>query len=299
MKKIGILGVPWMFHEDRQGVALAPYAIRYTGVVSMLEKLIDEVVDYHNMAFFTDMEQEAILKSKDLKAITYKAKELREIVADMKVEVDMPIVFGGDQLISLSSIAGMGEEGVEQTVIWVNAHADMGQELKQDNLCHNVMATVVGRGPKELATIMDQRFVSGDNVCMVGTRRIDYEELRVIEEEGILHYEMTTLDRKGFGMVTDEIMQWLANKNGNVHLVLDVDAIDPEFTPGTDFISQGGIYWREIRYFMKNLALSDKINAMTFVGINPLNDDKNKTSQFVVSLLEEFFQVKNMQIDYF
>ncbi|KGL46504.1 hypothetical protein BMT55_16355 [Listeria newyorkensis] len=299
MKKIGILGVPWMFHEDRQGVALAPYAIRYTGVVSMLEKLIDEVVDYHNMAFFTDMEQEAILKSKDLKAITYKVKELREIVADMKVEVEMPIVFGGDQLISLSSIAGMGEEGVEQTVIWVNAHADMGQELKQDNLCHNVMATVVGRGPKELATIMDQRFVSGNNVCMVGTRRIDYEELRVIEEEGIFHYEMTMLDRKGFGMVTDEIMQWLAKKSGNVHLVLDVDAIDPEFTPGTDFISQGGIYWREIRYFMKNLALSDKINAMTFVGINPLNDDKNKTSQFVVSLLEEFFQVKNMQIDYF
>ncbi|MBA3925757.1 arginase family protein [Listeria rustica] len=299
MKKIGILGVPWMFHEERQGVALAPYAMRYTGVMGMLEKLVDVVKDYHNMAFFTDMEQEAILKSKDLKAITYKLKELREIVVDMKVEGGIPIVFGGDQLISLSSIAGMEDEEIERTVIWVNAHADMGRELKQDNLCHNVMATVIGRGPAELGAIMNHRFVSGDNVCIVGTRRIDYDELRVIEEEGILHYEMTTIDRMGFAMVTDEIIQWLAKQDGNVHLVLDVDAIDPEFTPGTDFISQGGIYWREIRYFMKNLALSDKIDAMTFVGINPLNDDKNKTSQFVVSLLEEYFQVKNMQIDHF
>ncbi|EUJ32250.1 arginase family protein [Listeria cornellensis] len=299
MEKIGILGVPWMFHEERQGVALAPYAIRYTGVIGMLEKLVDEVVDYHNMAFFTDMEQEAILKSKDLKAITYKAKELREIVADMKAEEGMPIVFGGDQLISLSSIAGMGDDGAEQTIIWVNAHADMGRELKQDNLCHNVMATVIGRGPKELGTIMNQRFVPGDNVCIVGTRRMDYDELRLIEEEKILHYDMTKIDRIGFAMMTDEIVQWLAKKNGNVHLVLDVDAIDPEFTPGTDFISQGGIYWREIRYFMKNLALSDKVDAMTFVGINPLNDDKNKTSKFVTSLLEEYFQVKNVQIDQF
>lgn len=78
-----------------------------------------------------------------------------------------------------------------------------------------------------------------------------------------------------------------------------MDAIDPEFTPGTDFISQGGIYWREILYFMKNLALSDKIDAITFVGLNPLNDEKNKTAQFIVSLLEAYFEVRDMQMDYF
>lgn len=299
MKKIGILGVPWMFHEERQGVALAPYAIRYTGVIGMLEKLVDEVVDYHNMAFLTDMEQEAILKLKDLKAITYKAKELRDIVADIKNEGSMPIIFGGDQLISLSSIAGMEDEEREQTVIWVNAHADMGRSLNHDNLCHNVMATVIGKGPEELGNIMNQRFILGDNVCILGTRRIDYDELQVIEDEKILHYEMTTVDKMGFAMVTDEIIQWLAQKKGPVHLILDVDAIDPEFTPGTDFISQGGIYWREICYFMKNLALSDKIDAITFVGLNPLNDEKNKTAQFIVSLLEAYFEVRDMQMDYF
>lgn len=297
MEKLGILGVPWMFHEERQGVALAPYAIRYTGIVEMLEKMVDDVVDYHNMAFFTDMEQEAILKSKDLKAITYKSKELREIVADMKAEGGMPIIFGGDQFISLSSIAGVQSDGNEQVVIWVNAHADMGTQLNQENLCHNVMATVIGKGPEELESIMNHRFVRGDNVCIVGTRRIDREEIHVIESEKILHFEMTTIDRMGFAMMTDEIIQWLARKNGDVHLVLDVDAVDPEFTPGTDFISQGGIYWREIRYFMRNLALSNKISAMTFTGVNPLNDDKNKTAKFVNSLLEEYFKAKSMQID--
>lgn len=299
MEKIGILGVPWMFHEERQGVALAPYAIRYTGIIDTLKKLVSDVTDYHNMAFFTDMEQEAILKSKDLKAITYKAKELRDIVADMRSEGGMPIIFGGDQFISLSTIAGMRDENEEQTVIWINAHADMGEDLNRENLCHNVMATVIGRGPEELGNIMEQRFVSGDNVCIIGTRRIEKDEQRLIEEEQILHFEMTKIDRMGFGMVTDEVIQWLAKKSGHVHIVLDVDAIDPEFTPGTDFISQGGIYWREIRYFMKNLALSNKINAMTFTGINPLHDDKNKTAQFISSLLEEFFQAKSMNVDQF
>ncbi|MBC1228188.1 arginase family protein [Listeria booriae] len=295
MEKLGILGVPWTFHEKRQGVALAPYAIRYTGIIGALEKMENDVIDYHNMAFFTEMEQEAILKSKDMKAITYKAKELRDIIADIRLENAMPIVFGGDQFISLSTIAGMQADDTEQMVIWVNAHADMGQVLQGGDLCHNVMATVIGKGPKALETVMNQRFIKGENICIVGTRRIDQKELDLIQDEKIMHYEMTTIDKMGFSMVTDEIIQWMAKKKGHVHLVLDVDAIDPEFTPGTDFLSQGGIYWREIRYFMKNLALSNQIQAMTFTGINPLNDEKNKTSKFVASLLEEFFQIQSIQ----
>ncbi|WP_163651958.1 arginase family protein [Listeria sp. PSOL-1] len=289
MKKTGILGVPWLFNQARRGTLLAPFAIRYAGMDEFLARLDIHVNNDQNLPFFTNLEEEAILINKNLEAITKKIVELKQIVCEMLEKEGVPIILGGEQFISLGVIAAALVKAPKAGVVWLNAELDLGNEHYSERLSESVLEVALGRGTEILTQVMDGHFLDPGNLAIIGTRRCSKTSKAHIDNLKINHYEMQTIDRKGFQKVTDELMEWIKIKKQPIHFMLAVNVIDPEFAPGTDIISVGGLYWREIRHLLKKLADSHAVASITITGLNPLKDEKNKTARLIATLLEEYF----------
>ncbi|PWZ98567.1 arginase, partial [Staphylococcus pseudintermedius] len=79
------------------------------------------------------------------------------------------------------------------------------------------------------------------------------------------------------------------DKTDGVHLSLDVDALDPNETPGTGTKVSGGLTYRESHYALELLNQSGMITSMDIVEVNPLLDVENHTAEQAVALLGSFF----------
>ncbi|WP_239255803.1 arginase family protein [Listeria ilorinensis] len=292
MKQIGILGVPWSFSKEHKGAALGPYALRFSGILDLFRQLGVTVKDYHNMPFLTALEEDAFFNHNDLEAITCKLEELKDVLRMMAQNVEIPLILGGDQLIALSTIAAYREVDQRHHVIWVNAHPDLAKTYQSENHSGNTLSAALGIGPVQFCQLMDKGVLLPEELMILGTRQMTEEEAQTIQELQIPHYGMTKIDQMGMGLVMDEVLKRLSQTDHRVDLVLDIDAIDPAFAPGTDFLSSGGLYYRELQYLMENLALSSQLASVTITGLNPLLDEGNKTAALVGTLLESYFHTK-------
>ena len=77
-----------------------------------------------------------------------------------------------------------------------------------------------------------------------------------------------------------------------VHLSLDLDGLDPLYTPGVGTPVPGGISYRESHLAMEMLEDSGMITSAEFVEVNPILDEKNKTADVAVGLMGSLFGEK-------
>ena len=63
-----------------------------------------------------------------------------------------------------------------------------------------------------------------------------------------------------------------------IHLSFDVDAITPEYAPGTGTPVPDGLTAREAFLAVEMLAESGKLISMDLVEVNPVLDERNKTA---------------------
>jgi hypothetical protein len=57
-----------------------------------------------------------------------------------------------------------------------------------------------------------------------------------------------------------------------LHLSLDIDAVDPNYAPGTGTTARGGLNYREVHYICEELAISRRLVSMDLVEVNPALD---------------------------
>ncbi|HEX9659510.1 MAG TPA: arginase family protein, partial [Rhodothermales bacterium] len=61
--------------------------------------------------------------------------------------------------------------------------------------------------------------------------------------------------------------------------------LDPMFAPGVGTPVQGGLTTREAHLLMEILADDGRVGSVDIVEINPILDEKNRTSQMAAGLL--------------
>ena len=97
---------------------------------------------------------------------------------------------------------------------------------------------------------------------------------------------MHEIDRLGMTRVMEETIDYLRGRTDGVHLSLDLDALDPNDAPGVGTPVAGGISYRESHLAMEMLEESKLITSAEFVEVNPILDEKNKTGEAAVELIE-------------
>lgn len=287
---IAMIGVPMDLGQLRRGVDMGPSAIRYAGARDRLESIGHQVIDEGDIYIDHTQNDDSINTSlRNLDAVVSANIELAHKVDKVVGEGRFPLVLGGDHSIAIGTLAGISDHYKNLGVIWYDAHADLNtSETSPSGNIHGMpLAISMGLGHERLVKIRDyEPKVKPENIVIIGARSIDKGEKELIHQKGIKVYTMHEIDRLGMTDVIQDAIIYLKGQNvDGVHLSLDLDGIDPIYTPGVGTPIPGGITYRESHLAMEMLQESGLITSAEFVEVNPILDDRNKTADVAVALM--------------
>ncbi|MEY9980237.1 arginase [Lysinibacillus sp. RC79] len=291
---ISIIGVPTDYGQTRRGVDMGPSAIRYAGVVERLEAIGHVVHDQGDIR--VSQKQEGTIVDKqllNLEEVIDVSTSLANSVNEAIEQKEFPLVLGGDHSIAIGTLAGLGEHYKNLGVIWFDAHADLNtpETTPSGNIHGMPLAVSIGLGHERLVKISnDVPKLKPENVIIIGARSVDPGERELISQQGIKVYTMHEVDRLGMTRVIEDALAYLKERNvDGLHLSLDLDGLDPLYTPGVGTPVPGGITYRESHLAMEMLQESGMLTSAEFVEVNPILDEKNRTADVAVALMGSLF----------
>ncbi|MEO4055077.1 arginase [Solibacillus sp. CAU 1738] len=292
-KSIALIGVPSDYGQRRRGVDMGPSAIRYAGVVERLQALGYTVQDEGDIwvekSQVEHTQDEKLLNLEEVVELSTKLAHKVECAVNDK---HIPLVLGGDHSIAIGTLAGLSKYE-NLGVIWFDAHADINtpDTTPSGNIHGMPLAVSLGLGHERLTSINHNHpKIKKENIIIIGARSIDEGERELIKEQNIKVYTMHEIDRLGMANVVEDAIRYLNIRAvDGVHLSLDLDAIDPLYTPGVGTPVAGGITYRESHLAMEMLQEAKLITSVEFVEVNPILDEKNKTADVAVALIGSLF----------
>jgi len=204
-------------------------------------------------------------------------QKIRRNVASLP---NIAIVLGGDHSITIPVFEGQLDRFREKRlgILWLDAHPDLCDEFAGSRLSH---ACVLRRGLD--AGLQPQ------NICMVGLRSWEEQEIELIESGGLNVYTAADVAARGVAAVAQDVRRLLAGCDA-VHISLDIDCLDPAFAPGTGIPDAGGLTSREL------ITLIQSLSGLPFCGLDvvevaPALDASEATVFAALKFIMEFIAV--------
>jgi agmatinase len=227
-----ILGVPYDGAAGaRKGAALAPERLRFWST--------------HLTPFSEDRIRLGELRVCDLGDISIDdpARDFRSVREKLAALPNIPIVLGGDHSISIPVFEAQRERYKDQRLglLWLDAHPDLCDVFTGSKYSH---ACVLRRGL--------EFGIQPEDVCMVGLRSWEDQEIDLIENGGLNVYTAALIAERGMRSVAASVYSKLSLCDA-VHISLDIDCLDPAFAPGTGIPEAGGLTSRDVITLIKSL----------------------------------------------
>jgi agmatinase len=192
----------------------------------------------------------------------------------------VPIVLGGDHSISIPVFQAQRERYRDQRlgVLWVDAHPDLCDVFTGSKLSHAcVLRRVLEFG------------IEPPDVCMVGLRSWEEQEIDLIENSGLNVYSAALIAERGIKSVATSVYSKLSACDA-VHISLDIDCLDPAFAPGTGIPESGGLTSREVITLVKSMQGLPLV-GLDVVEVSPPIDPSEATVFAALKIIMEFIAV--------
>lgn len=287
---IDIIGVQIDFGASEKGVAMGPLAIRYAGLKPDLKAMGYTVHDKGDIVPPEDgMSLRNMIRFEQVNATN---KQLYDEVTETLSAGRFPLVLGGDHSVaagSVSAVAKHYEEQGEIGVIWIDAHGDWNSDKStiSGNMHGMPYSAICGWGPDSMVDFGQQpHFVDTAHCVQVAGHDFDRAEAMRMKQAGMNVFPIHDVDRLGMHDVMEEAIRIAGDGTIGIHLSFDVDAITPEYAPGTGTPVPNGITAREAFLAVEMLAASGKLISMDLVEVNPILDERNKTGKLASELIQ-------------
>ena len=299
-RTIHVIGVPMDLGSGRRGVDMGPSAIRIAGLEQRLTALGHSVIDEGDLPIH-NMEELKVgdLRARYLAEIARADRMLADRVRRVVRRGHFPLVLGGDHSIAVGTVSGLAAwgrtRGRKVGVLWVDAHSDINTPATSPsgNVHGMPLAALLGLGPSALTSIGGRfRKVAPENVALVGIRSVDEGERTNLRRLGVHVYTMADIDRDGIHVVMEKAIANVTHETDLVHVSFDLDSVDPSLAPGVGTPVKGGLDYREAHLVMESLALAGVVSSLEMVEVNPILDDRNRSAEFALELVESAFGKK-------
>ena len=262
-----VIGVPYDgAASSRKGAALGPERIRFWST--------------HLTPFSEDRTRLADIRIADLGDIPIAHQESGFELVRQKVATltNVPIILGGDHSISIPVLQAQRERYKSQRLglLWVDAHPDLCDEFMGSKLSH---ACTLRRA------IDDFGYDPGE-VCMVGLRSWEDQEIDLIENGGLNVYTAEDVAKHGMSRTAQSVRSKLSDCDA-VHISLDIDCLDPAFAPGTGIPDAGGLSTRDVITLLKELQGSPLV-GLDLVEVAPPLDPSEGTIFAALKIIMEY-----------
>ena len=294
---IHLFGVPMDLGSGRRGVDMGPSAIRIAGISERLKDLGNRVVDDGDLDI-KNMEELRVgdMKARYLKEIARASRVIAGKTEKIMGQGHFPLVLGGDHSIAIGTISGIAayckHKRKKLGLLWIDAHGDINTPATSPsgNVHGMPLAAVLGLGPRDLAHVGGfAKKLDPANVALVGIRSLDEGERKHLKQTGVHVFTMSDIDKQGIHRVMKKALARVTDGTDYVHVSLDLDAVDPTITPGVGTPVKGGLDYREAHLIMEFLSDSKAMTSLDVVEVNPILDEKNRSAEFAVELVQSLF----------
>ena len=291
---IAITNVHLDLGAGRRGTDMGPSAIHVAGLVPRLRELGHDVVAVRGVgARSAEQLSEGPSHARFLASIHEVCAKLADLVEGDVAAGRLPLVLGGDHSQAIGTIAGLTRSRRARServgVLWVDAHTDMNTpETSPSGNIHGMpLATLLGRGAPELVALcgggpaLDPR-----DVVVFGARDVDATEAPIVRDLGVRVYTMSEIDQRGTAVCAAEAIERVLRHTVGVHLSFDLDGVDPSDAPGVGTPVPGGLSLRESHMVCEMVNQTGRLLGMEMVELNPTLDERNRTGQLAVWLIQ-------------
>lgn len=286
-KKIELLGADMDLGASKRGVSLGPAAIRFAGIVEGIRAMGLEIEDLGNISMAP--EGKSLDNMRYYEQVVKMDREIYEKVTGIHRRGSFPVLLGGDHSIASGSVMATSKHFGNIGLIWVDAHGDWNNEEStiSGNMHGMSFSACCGGGPACMADFgQGPVYVDPKHCVQIGARDIDPKERERMIASGITVFAIDKIDKFGIRKVMEEAIAIASDGTEGIHLSYDVDAISPEFAPGTGTTVHSGLTVREAFTIVEMLAESGKLLAMDLVEVNPILDERNRTASLGSELVQ-------------
>jgi arginase len=186
------------------------------------------------------------------------------------------ITLGGDHTISYGTISASTKIYSNVKVLWIDAHPDVNTpESSLSGNCHGMpVAYLLGLATK--SRIPGGPIIRKEDLVYIGLRSIDDFERKILDDEGIKYYTSDMIKETGVTQILCEIKNYwdlsYPEHSTKIHISLDVDSMDPEYTPATGTPVPNGLTPVDIMKII-DFANSHSFGEYANIDITEVNPD--------------------------
>lgn len=216
-----------------------------------------------------DLEDAAVFDGGDLELCfgdTQKAlDDIHDFAADILKDNKLPLLIGGEHLVSLPAIQAVYEKYPDLCVIHFDAHTDLRDDYLGAKLSH---ASVIRR-------VWD--FVGDGRIWQFGIRSGERAEFYWAKEH-------THLQKFNFDGLENAVVQL---KGKPVYLTIDLDVLDPSCFPGTGTPEAGGVTFMQLFNAMLSIIQGCQVVGCDLVELSPMLDASGASTATALKVLRE------------
>jgi arginase len=293
---LALIGAPTDVGASVRGANLGPEALRVAGIEAALAELGYRVHDRGNVAGPRNPQAAPQEGYRHLSEVSSWCRSARDAVAEALAADELPILLGGDHSLALGSIAAVrahcDRAGRPLAVLWLDAHTDFNTPASSPsgNLHGMPLAALCGHGHLDLLALAGATsVVEPAQVALLGVRSIDAIEKQQVVASGLQVQDMRRIDEFGMRAAVAELLERVARPGVHLHVSFDLDFADPEIAPGVGTPVPGGPTYREAQLCMEMIHDSGLLGSLDVVETNPARDDRNRTAELAVELVQSLF----------
>lgn len=228
----------------------------------------------------TEVYREGIFTLEELAVNVSSPKEMvREVREACTFVIDsgkLPVLLGGEHLLSLGMIEALATRYPDLTILHLDAHSDLREEYQGS--------------PYSNACVM-RLALDHASLVQVGIRSLTKEEFDFIETRRIPCFFAYRLHRD------PELWKNIAGavEGRNVYISIDLDAFDPSIMPAVGTPEPGGLGWYETLAMLKEVAARSKVVGFDIMELLPVPQDPPSeffAARLVYKLLSYIFMDK-------
>lgn len=257
---------PFALDQFRQSIGLTPETLLAAGLKATLES------DGHTVTVSERTTQ--LGPGTVLERIGQHLAQLADRVAAAHQNQSLPVILGGDCLVSIGVVAGLRRAlNSDFGITWFDAHGDFNtpETTLSGYLGGMPLACACGRGLETLrAAVQLDQPMNESNIVMVGIRALDPPEKALIDSTPIRIYSPA------------DSPQYIADVRPT-YLHFDIDAMDPSLAPGVNYLAPNGLSLAAALQAARQVT--PHLAAFSLTAVDPTRDREGRTVQTTLELI--------------
>ncbi|MGI9481223.1 MAG: arginase family protein [Hyphomicrobiales bacterium] len=279
MKHFTVIGAPASSIVAGPDVALAPEVLRNLGIAGALNA--DDAGDLD--CDFGTAGSKSVSGLMAQSEVIEATAVIRRRIAQLVSKHTVPIVIGGCCAILPGAVAGACDATARQGemgLAYIDGHTDLYDEetSPEGEAADMALATILGRGPGQWMNSLGRTpLIKAENAALIGFR--DREECEadgtLLPEDfgpGIAIYDADSVRGEGAEIAAANVLAKLSQEPGRFWLHFDVDVLDDELFPATDYLMPNGLDWFEVTTLLRTFINAPSLVGMSLTCYNPHKD---------------------------